>query len=91
MGFNLHVPLPGPISYNKRLGGNQGCGCGTVLGLTFTIYLVSKYWWVVASVVVVLVVVWAAPRITRRRQVAQAEAATVPLPVVRGRRGRSAR
>lgn len=24
MGFNLHVPLPGPVSYNKKLGGGGG-------------------------------------------------------------------
>lgn len=33
MSWNLHVPFPGPVSYNRRLGGRSSSrgGCGTVI------------------------------------------------------------
>jgi hypothetical protein len=62
MGFNLHVPLPGPISYNKRLSGG---GCGLFLIFAAVIVIVTwvmDHWWVLLLVPGVMGWLWLAER-----------------------------
>lgn len=69
MPFNLHIPLPGPVSYNRRLGGRprRGGGAGwTVFGVLVVIGALWYLRWVVLAVAVIAAVAYVVRRIRAR-------------------------
>jgi hypothetical protein len=64
MPFNIRTPLPGPITYTKRIGGrSSGRGCGTLflIALGFGLFLMIPMparVAVLAVAVLLLVVLW---------------------------------